>query len=125
MLNTGKLSHGSGEMHETGSSSKNSLDNFICSVAEQSFCHLGVLLGAPRTGFAPAEKHVLSVQSILFDSSYFYNIQTSAIKQTNLHIRDPSCFDCSRARNCKGALVEVESLCSQFINLILVQTFII
>ena len=38
-------------MHETGSSSTNSLDKFICSVAEQSFCHRGFLLGSPRTGW--------------------------------------------------------------------------
>ena len=38
-------------MHETGSSSTNSLDKFMCFVAEQSFCHCGFLLGSPRTGW--------------------------------------------------------------------------
>ena len=38
-------------MHETGNSSTNSLDKFMCFVAEQSFCHCGFLLGSPRTGW--------------------------------------------------------------------------
>ena len=91
-------------MHETGSSSKNSLDNFICSVAEQSFCHRGVLLGAPRTGLAPAEKRLTgSKHYIWLKNTSTTSSRVRSSKPTGTYaIQSPAGL--GNARTCKSSL---------------------
>ena len=52
--------------------------------------------------FSACRKTTYLFKALYLTKEYVYNIQPSAIKQTNLHLRDPPCFDCSRAWNCKG-----------------------
>ena len=70
-------------MHETGSSSTNSLDKFMCFVAEQSFCHRGFLLGSPRTGWRdPNSQTTCVLNALYFTKEKVYklrNFKASAI----------------------------------------------
>ena len=116
-------------MHETGSSSTNSLDKFICSVAEQSFCHRGFLLGSPRTGWRDPNSQTTCLLKALYSTKEkvykLRNFNASAIRAppTATHATLPALI-ARELEIVRGASVEVGSLWSRLINLILVQTFI-